>query len=88
MNFKADYHKELKEERERRKWTQKEVSEKIGISRSYYSDIENGRTLPSSKILFNINNVLPIFSVIDDANNVLPIFLAIDDADRVQEKLI
>ncbi len=72
MDFKAYYHLKLKEEREKRKWTQKEAAEKIGISRSYYSDIENGRTLPSSKILFNINNVLPIF-------------LAINDADRLQK---
>lgn len=70
MDFKAAYHMKLKEERQKRKWTQKETAKKIGISRSYYSDIENGRTLPSSKILFNINNVLPIFLTINDADSV------------------
>ncbi|NWO14667.1 helix-turn-helix transcriptional regulator [Virgibacillus sp.] len=73
MLFKESFYIKLKEERQKRKWTQKEVSEKIGISRSYYSDIENGRTLPSSKILFKINSILPIF-------------LAINDADRIQSR--
>jgi len=68
MDIKAVYHMKLKRERTKRKWTQKETSEKIGISRSYYSDIENGRSFPSGKILLNINNVLPIFLVINDAD--------------------
>lgn len=68
MNIKGIYHLRLKEERKQRNWTQKEVSEKIGISRSYYSDIENGRSLPSGKVLFKINEVLPIFLTINDAD--------------------
>jgi len=64
----TDYHVELKTERLKRKWTQKEAAKRIGISRSYYSDIENGRTLPSGKVFFNINNVLPIFLKINDVN--------------------
>lgn len=63
-----NYHVNLKEERLKRKWTQKETANKIGISRSYYSDIENGRSLPSGKTLFKINNVLPIFLNINDVN--------------------
>lgn len=70
MDFKEIYPLKLKSERIRRKWTQKEVAEKSGISRSYYADIENGRTLPSSGVLFNINNVLPIFLIINDADRV------------------
>lgn len=70
MNIKTSYHVKLKEERHKKKWTQKETAGKIGISRSYYSDIENGRTLPSGKILFNINNVLPIFLTTNDADRV------------------
>jgi len=54
----------------KKKLTQKEAAKKIGISRSYYSDIENGRTLPSGKTLFKINNILPIFLAIDDVNTV------------------
>lgn len=68
MNLKAIYHLRLKEERKQRNWTQKEVSEKIGISRSYYSDVENGRTVPSGNTLFKINEVLPIFLTISDAD--------------------
>lgn len=70
MDFKVIYPVKLKEERRRRKWTQKEAAKKIGISRSYYSDIENGHTLPSSKILFSINKVMPIFLLINDADRV------------------
>jgi len=70
MNIGVSYHARLKEERHKKKWTQKETAGKIGISRSYYSDIENGRTLPSSKILFNINNVLPIFLPINVADGL------------------
>ncbi|PTL37652.1 helix-turn-helix domain-containing protein [Alkalicoccus saliphilus] len=70
MKLHEVYHLKIKEERTKRKMTQKETAEKIGISRSYYSDIENGRTLPSSKVLFAINSVLPIFLPVDDAGGV------------------
>lgn len=63
-----NYHINLREERSKRKWTQKETAKRIGISRSYYSDIENGRTLPSGKTLFKINDILPIFLAINDVN--------------------
>jgi len=46
----------LKEERQKSKWTQKETAQKIGISRSYYVDIENDRTLPSFTYFLPIND--------------------------------
>lgn len=64
------YHEYLKAARLKEKWTQKETAKKIGISRSYYSDVENGRTLPSGKTLFKINKVLPIFLPINDVNTI------------------
>lgn len=70
MGFKHIYHAKLKEERKRRKWTQQETADRIGISRSYYSDIENGSAFPSSKTLFNINDVIPIFLIPNDADRV------------------
>lgn len=70
MGVNENYHLKLREFRKEKKWTQKETAEKIGISRSYYSDIENGRTLPSGKTLFKINNVLPIFLTINDVNTI------------------
>lgn len=57
----------LKSKREELNLTQYQVSEKIKISRSYYSDIENGRTFPSGKMMLRINEVLPIFLFINDA---------------------
>ena len=60
------YHELLRQERNKRGLTQVEAAEKIGISRSYYGDIETGRTLPSGKIFLKINEVLPIFLAIND----------------------
>lgn len=70
MDFKADYLIILKKNRAEKKWTQQEMAYKIGISRSYYSDIENGRTMPSGKVLFAINEVTPIFLIINDVNTI------------------
>lgn len=70
MSIQLLYHTELKNERKKTGLTQKEVASRIGISRSYYSDIENGRTLPSSGILFRINDILPIFLLSNDADRV------------------
>ncbi|WP_342760485.1 helix-turn-helix transcriptional regulator [Staphylococcus haemolyticus] len=36
---------------------------KVGVSRSYISDIENGRLIPSGKIILKINQILPIFLI-------------------------
>ena len=57
----------LKSKRKELNLTQYQVSEKIKISRSYYSDIENGRTFPSGKMMLRINEVLPVFLFINDA---------------------
>lgn len=70
MNGAIDYRIILKRKRTLLKWTQKEAAKKIGISRSYFSDIENGRTIPSGKILFAINEVIPIFLPFEDADRL------------------
>ncbi|MCR8853494.1 helix-turn-helix domain-containing protein [Lysinibacillus fusiformis] len=71
MNVENDiiYCSKLKAERKKRKWTQQCVAEKVGISRSYYNDIENGRVLPSGKVLLKLNKVLPIFLILNDVNS-------------------
>lgn len=66
MRGEKDFIRLLKKQRLSQKKTQFEVSETIGISRSYYSDIENGRSFPSGKVLLKINEVLPIFLVLND----------------------
>ncbi|PRO64645.1 hypothetical protein C6I21_13830 [Alkalicoccus urumqiensis] len=48
--------------------TQMQVSKVVGISRSYYSEIETGRKLPSGKVLLRLNQVLPIFLYFNDAD--------------------
>lgn len=70
MNGAIDYRIILKRKRTLLKLTQKEAAKKIGISRSYFSDIENGRTIPSGKILFAINEVIPIFLPFEDADRL------------------
>lgn len=68
MFLDVNYHFILKNKRKKIKKTQKEIAEIIGISRSYYSDIENGRTIPSGKTLFKLNEVLPFFLISNDAD--------------------
>jgi len=70
MAMKVDYRIMLKESRIKNNWTQKEAARRIGISRSYYSDIENGRAIPSGKTLFAINEVIPIFLPFNDVNTI------------------
>jgi len=47
--------KSMSEYRIQNNLTQAEIANNIGISRSYYSDIENGRKFPSPNILSKIN---------------------------------
>lgn len=68
MNLIDDYHVRLKEKRVERKWMQEKAAKEIGISRSYYSDIENGRAIPSGKLLFIINEIFPIFLSVNDGD--------------------
>ena len=67
MKDEKEFIRLLKHQRLRQNKTQLEVSKSVGISRSYYSDIENGRSFPSGKVLLKINEVLPIFLIINDA---------------------
>ncbi|EKU45048.1 MULTISPECIES: helix-turn-helix domain-containing protein [Staphylococcus] len=63
-----DYAKLLIKKRRSLNMTQSEVAIKVGISRTYYTDIENGRSFPSGRTMLKINEVLPIFFIINDAN--------------------
>lgn len=47
MNTKKKVGQAIKKQRLQKKKTQIEVAKSIGISRSYLSDIENGRYMPS-----------------------------------------
>lgn len=68
MEVYKNYRTLIKQKRTEKKLTQEEVSKLIGISRSYFSDIENGRSVPSGRVLLKINEVLPIFLIINDAD--------------------
>lgn len=51
----------LKEARKKRNLTQEVASSLVGISRSYFSDIERGRYFPSVKLLIKLNNEFQFF---------------------------
>lgn len=48
----------LKELREKRKFTQMQIAEKVGISQQAYSQIENGIINPSLETALKISEVL------------------------------
>lgn len=50
----------LKNIRNRRGWTQPEAAEKVGVEQSYLSKLENGKALPSEKILDDLVAALEI----------------------------
>ena len=50
----------LRRIRKERCKTQKQMAEAIGISTSYYANIETGRKMPSSYILFQIADCLNV----------------------------
>lgn len=50
---------------------QVELAEKIGISRTYLSDIENNRYIPSTKLLFKINKELQLFILLKSDGNTI-----------------
>lgn len=54
----------IKESRKNKEMTQQQLAEKTKLSRSYISDVENGRYTPSAETLFKICYILEI-----DLNN-------------------
>ena len=50
----------IKEERGKQNLTQMQLSKMVGLSNTYLSDIENGRTFPSLKALDKIATALRI----------------------------
>lgn len=59
------FNKLIKQKREEKKLTQQEVADAVGITRSYLSDIENGRYNPSFKKSIELATFLGI-----DLNNI------------------
>lgn len=60
MDTKKVIGEKIKESRIKKGLTQIELSRKTGLSRSYISDIENGRYLPSVLTLLTVANELKI----------------------------
>lgn len=59
--FKEELIKRLLAYRKENKLSQEEMAKKVKISRSYYADVENGRYLPSGKVISRISEVLNFF---------------------------
>lgn len=62
VDLKNDLPLKLKEYRKANKINQIEMAKLIGISRSYYSDVESGRYLPSGNVINTINSKLNFFT--------------------------
>ena len=61
----------LRNAREKAGLTQLELSNKVGVTRAYYADVERGRYTPSLKVLSKLAKVLCIdlnFSKQNDGN--------------------
>lgn len=64
----------IRQERERRKWTQEYVAQKTGITQTMLQKIETGQRKPSYNVLvkledlFNLNH-RQLFAVVDDTPN-------------------
>lgn len=58
---------QLRKIRLENKWTQQYVADKIGITKSAYSNIENNRRSPSLKVAIKLQNLfgLPIETLIE-----------------------
>jgi transcriptional regulator with XRE-family HTH domain len=60
INSKKEIGNIIKEARRRKNMTQQLLADKCFISRSYISDIENGRYSPSVETLLNLSRILGI----------------------------
>lgn len=52
--------KEVKRARRENGLTQRDLSKKVSVSRSYIADIEGGRYIPSTELLISISKELKI----------------------------
>ena len=64
---------QIRQERERRKWTLEDVAKNIGVSKAAVHDIETGRRHPSYKVLVKLENLFgkshrQLFAVVDETN--------------------
>lgn len=60
----------LKELREKNGWTQDQVAERSGMSKSFYSEIESGKKAANSRRIAKFSEVfnVPAFELIDDTS--------------------
>ena len=63
MNADSDYIKtvfglKLKQQRQKRKWSLKDLADKTGLSKSYINEIENGKKYPKHDKIIQLSEVL------------------------------
>ncbi len=61
----------LKDERTKRSLTQEQTATLLGISRSYYADLETGRYYPSGRLIMKLNDVFNLFYLIENDGNTI-----------------
>lgn len=59
-NYKDGIGKRIKLIRQQLKLTQQQFAEKIGVSRSHISNLENGNEMPSNSLLLFISTIFPV----------------------------
>jgi putative transcriptional regulator len=62
---------QIKQIRLKNHWTQQYVADKVGITKSAYSNIENGNRNPSLKVAIQLQNLfnLQIENILENINN-------------------
>jgi len=61
-----DFNEALKLVRVEKGITQNEASKLVGISRSYFADLESGRYLPSGRVMLKLDEVFNIFYLMNN----------------------
>lgn len=69
--MKTEIGKLLKDERIKRSLTQEQTATLLGISRSYYADLETGRYFPSGRLIMKLNDVFNLFYLIENDGNTI-----------------
>jgi len=60
MKLKYRPRRPIKEWREERGWTQAKMAKKLGMSRSHYSNLENGHRMAQAKVINRIVKALAL----------------------------
>lgn len=76
-------HLQIRQEREKQKWSQDYVAEKVGTSKQAIQQIETGKIKPSFGVLIKL---LYLFGYKSTANTIVNLFAVVDDTRNLSLK--